>query len=143
MMKMGLWTWAELTTGILISCMPVLPKFFQILTAKVQGPLSRLSKSVTRSTDNSGSTEIKKKTTVSVQYQLPSNIYKSAIRPFGTWNDSYKYQASAKGANGDDMSMVNANIALPGNAARPGQSHRYSEGLTTRREDLEIGRRTG
>lgn len=26
---MGLWTWAEITTGIVVSCLPVIPKFFQ------------------------------------------------------------------------------------------------------------------
>ena len=29
MVQMGLWTYAELATGVIISCLPVIPKFFQ------------------------------------------------------------------------------------------------------------------
>ena len=36
MMFMGLWTWAEITTGILISCLPITPKFFQYAGPKVR-----------------------------------------------------------------------------------------------------------
>ncbi|KAL8658300.1 MAG: hypothetical protein Q9226_001116 [Calogaya cf. arnoldii] len=32
---MGLWTWAELTAGILVSCLPVVPRFFQHIGPKV------------------------------------------------------------------------------------------------------------
>lgn len=31
---MGLWTWAEVTSGMVISCLPVMPKFFQHFGAK-------------------------------------------------------------------------------------------------------------
>ena len=29
MVQMGLWTYAELATGVIVSCLPVIPKFFQ------------------------------------------------------------------------------------------------------------------
>ncbi|KAL9636600.1 MAG: hypothetical protein Q9204_002196 [Flavoplaca sp. TL-2023a] len=32
---MGLWTWAELTAGILVSCLPIAPRFFQHIGPKV------------------------------------------------------------------------------------------------------------
>ena len=48
---MGLWTFAELATGFIISCLPVIPKFFQHMWPKVSRALSIMSKS----RDDSGS----------------------------------------------------------------------------------------
>ena len=42
---MGLWTFAELATGFIISCLPVIPKFFQHMYPKVSRALSVMSKS--------------------------------------------------------------------------------------------------
>ena len=42
---MGLWTFAELAIGFIISCLPVIPKFFQHISPKVSRALSVLSKS--------------------------------------------------------------------------------------------------
>ena len=41
-MIMGLWTGAELTSGIIVSCLPVTPRFFQYLGPKVHGVFSDL-----------------------------------------------------------------------------------------------------
>ena len=44
MVLMGLWTAAELATGFIISCLPVIPKFFQHMWPKVSRTLSVMSK---------------------------------------------------------------------------------------------------
>ena len=41
---MGLWAWAELTIGIIVGCLPVMPKFFQHIGPKVYKTLSFGSK---------------------------------------------------------------------------------------------------
>ena len=41
---MGMWTFAEFTTGIVISCLPVIPKFFQHVGPKVSTALAFRSK---------------------------------------------------------------------------------------------------
>lgn len=40
MVPMGMWTYAELSTGIVISCLPVIPKFFQHIGPKVSSALT-------------------------------------------------------------------------------------------------------
>lgn len=39
---MGLWTYAELSTGTCISCLPVIPKFFQHIGPKLSSALTTL-----------------------------------------------------------------------------------------------------
>ena len=43
LMLMGLWTWAEITTGMLISCLPVMPKFMQNVRPKISRAFSSTS----------------------------------------------------------------------------------------------------
>lgn len=43
-MLMGLWGWAELAIGIIVGCLPVMPKFFQHIGPKVLKTLSFSSK---------------------------------------------------------------------------------------------------
>ena len=44
--RMGLWTAAEMTTGILVSCLPVLPRFFQRYDLHIISTLSYGSKAI-------------------------------------------------------------------------------------------------
>ena len=37
---MGLWGWAELTIGIIVGCLPVMPKLFQHIGAKISSSFS-------------------------------------------------------------------------------------------------------
>ncbi|KAK0511236.1 hypothetical protein JMJ35_005809 [Cladonia borealis] len=39
MAQMGLWTYAELATGVIISCLPVIPKFFQHVGGKISATI--------------------------------------------------------------------------------------------------------
>lgn len=43
---MGLWTAAEMTTGIIVSCLPVMPRSFQNLNHRIYGTLSHNSKTL-------------------------------------------------------------------------------------------------
>ena len=44
MVPMGMWTYAELSTGIVISCLPVIPKFFQHIGPKLSSAFTLRSK---------------------------------------------------------------------------------------------------
>ena len=44
MVPMGMWTYAELSTGIVISCLPVIPKFFQHVGPKLSSVFTLRSK---------------------------------------------------------------------------------------------------
>ena len=53
---MGLWTYAELSIGVCISCLPVIPKFFQNIGPKLSSALTTLKlKSTTKDSANNGS----------------------------------------------------------------------------------------
>ena len=41
---MGMWTYAELSTGIVISCLPVIPRFFQHIGPKLSSAFTLRSK---------------------------------------------------------------------------------------------------
>ena len=49
---MGLWTWAEMSIGVLIACLPVTPKFVSFVGPKIQSIFSSIRKS--RSSSTSG-----------------------------------------------------------------------------------------
>ncbi|KAM0798522.1 hypothetical protein BDR22DRAFT_808975 [Usnea florida] len=44
MVPMGMWTYAELSTGIVISCLPVIPRFFQHIGPKLSSAFTLRSK---------------------------------------------------------------------------------------------------
>ena len=39
-MLVGIWAWAEMAVGIIVSCLPIMPKFFQHFSPKVRRLLS-------------------------------------------------------------------------------------------------------
>ena len=41
LVQMGLWTYAELATGVIISCLPVIPKFFQHLCPSMSASICK------------------------------------------------------------------------------------------------------
>ena len=55
MVPMGMWTYAELSTGIVISCLPVIPKFFQHVGPQISHALTFRHDKVTKESNNSGS----------------------------------------------------------------------------------------
>lgn len=65
MLQMGLWTEAEISTGIIISCLPVIPKFIRHFGPKVYGSLLLRLKSTSNS-------RYLGKLKVTSQFELPS-----------------------------------------------------------------------
>ncbi len=44
MVQMGLWTYAELATGVVVSCLPVIPKFFQHIGPRISATIFNQAK---------------------------------------------------------------------------------------------------
>ena len=44
MVQMGLWTYAELATGVIVSCLPVIPKFFQYMGPRITAKIFNQAK---------------------------------------------------------------------------------------------------
>lgn len=44
---MGLWTWAEMSVGVLVCCLPVTPKFFSFVNPKFQSMVTSLLRTTT------------------------------------------------------------------------------------------------
>ena len=55
MVQMGMWTYAELSTGIVISCLPVIPKFFQHIGPQLSRALTSRHHKVTKESNHSDS----------------------------------------------------------------------------------------
>lgn len=130
----GLWAFAEISIGIIVSCLPVLPKFFTHVGPKIlsvrslSGTLLRHKLRFTNNTD---------KTNASPRVQRSRAAKRSGgISIPETWNDSYHSQAELKGAyitlDEYDMRQSKSAVILeltPTPAA----------GSATRGEDLENG----
>ena len=52
---MGLWTWAEMSIGVLVCCLPVTPKFFSSVNPKIRSMVTSLRRS---GTSDSGDTYV-------------------------------------------------------------------------------------
>ena len=126
---MGFWTWAELSIGIIVGCLPALPKFLQHVGPKIYGraignepgfesrsgtskpkvnPLARAKRSLSK-------------------YGVGSSVSKSCDDPYNSrsvFNDEYLV------LDGGDASPPRVPILHP-TTGWPGQ------GIATARDDLE------
>ena len=57
---MGMWTYAEFSTGIVISCLPVIPRFFQHVGPQFSRALTFRYHKATKESDDSGSSASRK-----------------------------------------------------------------------------------
>ena len=135
---MGLWTWAEIKTGILISCLPMMPKFFQHLSSQIRGTFSSISKSHSKLVHESKSTDIQNKTGVSVPFKRPFDKYIGGRGHSESWNDFHSQQAPPKG---EYITLNEFDVENARNDMKAGQCSILGEGVghATKREDLEMG----
>ena len=129
LLPMGLWTWAEIAVGIIVGCLPTLPRFFQHIGTKVH-----------RNTHGPGTGGASSAVAVSPN----ANVLVSVKRSFAkygagrtvtdSWNDSYMPRTQHL----DEYLVLDEFDAAPlqehypnASAGQPGQ------GIATAREDLE------
>ena len=127
---MGLWTWAEITSGILVSCLPIMPKFFQHMTPKLKGTFA----SISRFGFKSGSADTGAGTTGSTSLRKSFNRHKNPRSSSDVLNDPHGHEARPKGDY----------ITLTENDAENKSHHERLSGLrempAPKRQDLESGR---
>ena len=135
---MGLWSWAELTIGIIVGCLPVLPKFIRHVGAKVSSTFSFTSKDGVSATHG-----------LINNIQPPkANAFTEVPRPFAehvgssiseSSTDTYSPQARLHeeyltSDKYDSRSLSAITTHKP--------THPPSVVIATRRDDLEYGEKT-
>ena len=128
MVPMGLWTIAEVSIGIIVSCLPVLPKFFQHVGPKVYKTFSFGSKSGTASEQKPKfrATISRLKTHSTWEHPLARSGGKNDVS--NTWIDSYSVDAQPNGEYITLDDQPTDRRILDGTS---------TEMLSTRRDDLE------
>ena len=134
---MGLWSWAELTIGIIVGCLPVMAKFFQHASARVSKILSFRYKN-----------EISPAQDVKTRDETPkANGFTKIQRPFTrhvrssmseSSSDPYSPQARLRG---DYLTPDNFVSSLPNATTADEPNQPSGVIIATRREDLEYGQR--
>ena len=127
LLLMGLWTWAELSTGIIVGCLPALPRFFQHIGPKLYQSRNGSGRESSAATDTPN--EI-----VLAKVKRPFAKYGAGPSVFHSWNDPYSTNAQLHdqylSLDGNDISLSQA---FSGSAGCSGQ------GIATARNDLEYG----
>ena len=134
--KMGFWTFAEIAIGIIVSCMPVLPKFFRHFGPKLYGAIISKSKS-------DSNPELRCPSSVVIE--KPRNLANSKKHfPIGSqesdisymWSESYQPLAEVK----REYITLNAHDAtLLRRGTTSDLTPKIARGTATRRDDLESG----
>ena len=140
--KLNICAAAELGIGIIVGCLPVLPKFLQYASVKVSKALSFASKTTGKPRQDIGQES-------KGQHNAPkANALTSIKRSFAKYNAgadvteswSDRYHSRAKN-HGDYLTLTEFD-APSLQATEPLQPSSLSGGVATRREDLEHGPHT-
>ncbi len=125
---MGLWTWAEITTGIIVSCLPTTPKFFQHFGPKVYGAFSSSFSlgSKSRSTGSKSGPRLIQEQTNNFQRALGKPPENDVYRNHNHRKDEYITLSEL------DMAPLRADTTSDWLYTR-------DDGVITRREELERG----
>lgn len=130
---LGLWTYAELTIGIIVSCLPVSPRFFNHIGPKIYeiltfGSLSEiLLRHRLRSTDNSDETN----PTSRIRQPFPRRSGGASTPE--TWNNSRHSKSELKG---EYITLDEYDTQQSKSAAMNGLTLPMVDDPATKREDL-------
>lgn len=138
MVPMGMWTYAELSTGIVISCLPVIPKFFQYIGPKVSSALTLRSKSTKYSGNGSGSAAPSDKVRAE-KLKLPNfkHTFASVVSTTEKNEDHelYSQESLPKG----EYVMLQEEMAVPRHFVTSEVIQMPAAKIATTRDDLERG----
>lgn len=138
--KMGLWTYAEIAIGTIVSCMPVLPKFFRHFSPKLYATFASKSKR------GSSSGNPPPKSRSSVVVETPRNSAESSKRLFAKgnggerdvsqiWNQAY--HPSTVEVKGEYVTLDEYDAVLPRMGTASESDPKMGKGNATKRDDLE------
>lgn len=124
---MGLWTWAELSTGIIVGCLPALPRFFQHIGPKIYQSRTRSGRESSAAPDTPNGNVLAK-------VKRPFAKYGAGPSVFDSWNDPYSTNAQL---HDEYLSLDGIDVSLSQGFSEPAG---YSgQGIATARNDLEYG----
>ena len=131
---MGYWTWTELSIGIIVGCLPTMPKFFQHI-----GPKLRHSILGTRPEIVSGAEAGTPKGHVLARFQRPFAKYGVGVSVYDERNESY---IECKQPRSEYVVLDEGELSeRKGSGASEGTEYQ-GKGVVTVRDDLEYGQNT-
>ena len=137
---MGMWTYAELSIGIVISCLPVIPKFFQHIGPKVSSALTIRSKSGGKGFGNeSASSSPSDKARAKSKIKLPSIKDAFSSVKSNTEKDDDDEMYSQHRLPTKEYVQLREEIAIPKRNATRELIQMPAAKLATTRDDLERG----
>ena len=129
LLLMGLWSWAELSIGIIVGCLPALSKFFQHIGPKIHGSIS----GVLPGSEPCAAMDTSKAKALA-RVKKPFAKYGVGASVSDSWNDPYSPSAQLHDdylvLDSFDGSLSQAKV-FRATAEGPGQ------GTATAREELE------
>ena len=136
-MKMDFWTIAEVAIGIIVSCAPVLPKFFSHFLPRIYGKFSTLRSKASRSSDHEPTkhsiTIEKPEASLGFKKYFPKGQSETHISDAGSESHRPLAKVSREYGTREDYEK-------PGGGQQFGESHpQCPKPTATRRDDLESG----
>lgn len=134
---MGLWTWAEITTGIIISCLPTTPKFFLHAGPKVRRMFPASIRLRFRVHQQSEFASVKNKPEVSVpmeRWPVGHEVGRDNLRTWG------RAANGPTGSQGHGIPLTKIETAILEAATKDGRQPVLIEEIVVRLGDLESGK---
>lgn len=138
MVPMGMWTYAELSTGIVISCLPVIPKFFQHIGPKLSSVFTLRSKYTKDSGIEAASTTPSDKVRAE-KLKLPSFKLTFASMVSRVEKDNDHELDSQQSLPKGEYVKLHEDAAFPRRDTNRGLNPMPAARLATAQEDLESG----
>ena len=130
--KMGIWSWGEISAGILVSCFPVIPRFFQHFGPKAFAMFPSTFRSRAISGQKSGSTRVASKLEGFSKFRQHLSKRGGGDSIPQTWKDPYNTQTPLDGdyITLDDLDKASLRRVDP-------LARIPVDGLGTKQDDLE------
>ena len=131
LLPMGYWTWTELSIGIIVGCLPTMPKFFQHIGPKIRrrsaGPGPEYGSSADVDTP---------KVNVLARFQKPFAKYGVGLSVSNSRNDSYTTRAEPRC---EYLTHTEVDPSPRQGSSFSVSTEHSSKGVATIRDDLEYG----
>ena len=142
MVKLVYWTYAEIAIGTIVSCMPVLPRFFRHFSRKLHATFAFKSSSNPR--PSAQSPVVIEKPRKAVRSSSTKRFYRGSgggKSVLAVWNKAYHPPAAE--VKGEYVTLDGYDAVLPWKDAASELIPKGAAGIATRRDDLENGQDLG
>lgn len=138
---MGMWASAELSTGIVISCLPVIPKFFQHVGPKLSSALTLRSKSA-KDSENKSASAVSSDKVRAEKLKLPTfkHTFASVASSTSSTQKDHDHEMYGRETLPQwEYAQLDEETALPRHDATRELIQMATTKLATTRDDLERG----